>query len=740
LAVGDIKQHLVNRGARIKQMGESGAAAPPAMPPVLPAVPGSGPADLASAKKLMSSGMFAQTGEGPPPVPPAPPLPQEAVPPPVPGDAPVPGGQGSVFTAVPPPPVPPPQAGTGPAGPVPPPLGPPQPLPPASWKRPMWIGAAVGLALAIGAGAFLIAFRKSASGGAPGGPAVAVDIATTPPGASIRVNGDAKCTASCQVSLEPGDYQITAFLDGYDAAVSVVNVKAGQPASVHLALEPQPQMVRVFTDLEQGKVTFDDQPAMDLQEGQFIVEKVAPGAHTLKVTGRNSEASLSFELATARLPAVTGAINTRNLFAVVVASFASQARVTTGPGSFKLAANGQAQADATPAGVDLSGYQPGVSELVLGEGNDQRNMKENYTPAPALTVFLKSDQNIGTLIVATGEDDVQVFLNNRPYGGRTKRGEVRIRSAVGRVSVRVAKDGFEAPPPRVAEVKKGGETRLEFALKAQPQFATLQIRGGTPGADVLVDQRPVGAVGADGSFSHGSVLAGARVVELRLSQHVPKRFEREFRAGQTVTIAAPDSVLASDRPPPTPQVVVEAKKPEPPPASKPPAPAPPKVYTMADFDDPAMWRNNADGIFTHRGQAFLTFKPNARGVFSFTAHLVRGGSVFRGGRARWFVDFTDTRNHLLFEMDDKNLWVKDVVNGRQSEKSKTEHKQGAKVWTVQIDVNPNRVSHKMFIKGQWYNLDEYEQAGRDLSDGKFGFLVQGDDEIGVSNFTFTAAR
>ena len=31
-------------------------------------------------------------------------------------------------------------------------------------------------------------------------------------------------------------------------------------------------------------------------------------------------------------------------------------------------------------------------------------------------------------------------------------------------------------------------------------------------------------------------------------------------------------------------------------------------------------------------------------------------------------------------------------------------------------------------------LDNWAEAGRNFSEGKFGFLVQGDDQIGISDF------
>ena len=132
---------------------------------------------------------------------------------------------------------------------------------------------------------------------------VAVQIATTPPGASIRVNGEAKCTSDCTLTLPPGAYQITAFLDGYEPAASGVNLVLGRPETLNLPLEARPQTVRILSDLAQGKVVLDGQPPADLQDGQYLFEKVPPGiAHGIGDAVSNAEASFSFDLAPARLP------------------------------------------------------------------------------------------------------------------------------------------------------------------------------------------------------------------------------------------------------------------------------------------------------------------------------------------------------------------------------------------------------------------------------------------------------
>jgi len=237
------------------------------------------------------------------------------------------------------------------------------------------------------------------------------------------------------------------------------------------------------------------------------------------------------------------------------------------------------------------------------------------------------------------------------------------------------------------------------------------------------------------------VLPGAHSIEIRRDGFVTRRVDRTFRAGETVTLTGTDVQLASDRPapPPPPPPPVEIKKPEPPPAPKPQVAAALTIGTMADFDQPALWKEE-DGVWLHRGAAQLTYKTPPRGVFEFTIHLVKGGNIFRGGRVRWFVNMTDPKNYALFELDDKNFWGKVVENGKTLDRSRAQHKQGEKQWTIQVEISPDRVVHRMLANGQWVNLDVWAEQGRNFNDGKFGFLVQGNDEMGVSDFKFTPAK
>ena len=777
LAVGDIKQHLVNRGTKIKQVKDTGAKEAQARERKEPPPPA---ADMAPTvaipmPRIPVSGPPAE----PPAPPPPPPWPAEAGPK-VPPSA---SGIQPRISSQPAPPAPPPnpfppateimppvaavppqgpwattentpvskldqtQLGTVPTTPtasakppVKPPAKPPAtPVakssgPPPNLQRALPMGIIVGLLIvaAIGLGAVLYKRHKRELAAKA---LIEVQVATTPPGASIRVDGDAQCTSNCTLSLKPGNYQITAFLDGYEPAASGIAVAPGQPVSVNLTLDPQAQSLRIITDLDSGKVVLDNGDPEDLQEGQFILDRLLPGSHTVKVTGKSGEATFAFDIADAKQPVITGPVTARNLDTVLVASLGTQAHVVTNGNPMKLAVNGQPEGDTSSAGVDLKNFQAGVDELVVGEGADQHSVKENFGPAPMITAFLKSDLNAGTLVVSTGEDDVRIFLNNKEYPRHTQRGSLRIQT-IGPVSVRVSKDGFEATPPaQNADVKKGAETRVEFKMKALPRFGTLQISGGTPGAEVVIDGRSLGTIGGDGSLSSTNVAPGDHAIEIRLTGYGTKKLTRTFKAGDTVSISGADSALTAI--PQQPQQVAKKVEPVPAPKQEAPPPPAPKAGTMADWQNPSAWKMDG-GIWVHQGAGFIPYALTPQGVFTFTVELIKGGGIFHGGKVRWALDYTDAKNYALYEMDNKNFWAKVVMNGKTFERTHTQIKdlEKQKSFTIQIDVTPEHIVHKMFTGGDWINLDSWAETGRNFSEGKFGFLIQGNDEIGLADFKF----
>jgi hypothetical protein len=137
-----------------------------------------------------------------------------------------------------------------------------------------------------------------------------------------------------------------------------------------------------------------------------------------------------------------------------------------------------------------------------------------------------------------------------------------------------------------------------------------------------------------------------------------------------------------------------------------------------------------DGGYVRKGGNRVVVK-NGRldGVITFTAQLRKGGlpltGFFRGGKLRWFID--DGQQYRQYEIDKKHFYA---------DGDKVAHPElDQRVFTVQIDISPQRIVQRMKDGDNWVVLGT--QPGRDIANGEFGFVVPGGDEIGISNFHFT---
>jgi len=163
---------------------------------------------------------------------------------------------------------------------------------------------------------------------------------------------------------------------------------------------------------------------------------------------------------------------------------------------------------------------------------------------------------------------------------------------------------------------------------------------------------------------------------------------------------------------------------------------------MEGFEIQEGWMKQDNGVWRRRGGGFLTYKLPSAGLYTFAVYLIRGGNVFRGGRVRWFADYIDSKNYVVSELDENNLTIRDVVNGKSSEHAKVKHNVDSKLkaWAIQVEISPDRLIQRIQKDQDWVALDTWVKPEHKFSEGKYGFLVQGNDEIGVSDFKFTPAR
>jgi serine/threonine protein kinase len=556
----------------------------------------------------------------------------------------------------------------------------------------------------------------------------------------------------------------------------VVTQPSEAPPAVSAPVTPPPPpvlpVVKLSSDNGAGKVTFDDQPTAEFQDGQWTLDKIPTGQHKLKIEEPQREASFTFSTDAGALPVVDGRIVSKGVTAVVVSSMADHLRVYSSDPTSKASVDGNAPLDVGRSGLDLPSLSTGAHELTVTRGPDEYKLDVDAGAAPTLTAFLESGRNLGTLVVVTGQDDSKIFLNGKLQQQLTRGGQLRIPNLeLKDYVVRVSKSGFQDLPEQKIRLRKG-QGKLTFNLQPIPVLASLTIQGGVPGTTVLIDQTSAGTVQPDGTLSM-AVAPGDHVIELRNDRFKPKQIKRHFVAGTAVSLGAADVLL--DTSPgelkitftPADVQLTLAKVGE----------APTKVSSggtlsltagsysltaktpdnitrsstveitagqsktldlnlapdgMSKWEDPSGWKQEK-GSFIHKGGDFVMYSVSpTSGTFVFSAMLTKGH------RLEWMLNCTDANNYVLFQMDDNNFYRTVVRNGQKGDETKIPHKGEKKTFqTLQIRVGSNEVVHQIRQGDSWVVLDRWT-SGSNLSLGRFGFYIPGSDQVALSSFSHYA--
>lgn len=635
------------------------------------------------------------------------------------------------------------------------------------------IAVTAGVLLLVVASLYWLKHRSGTAAGSAA--AFTATIHTTPPGATIRINNEERGTSDLQVALPQGTYQVQAELDGYQTASTSLELKPGGVNSADLDLQPAPVLLRVSADTGAGKVWLDERPAGELEGTQWTLDKLPAGEHTMKFAGPQGRASFSFTTGPATLPVVNQTPSVDGVLAVIVASMGSRLRVYCSDPAAKLSLDGQTAVDAGELGLDLPRIPKGVHQLTVTHGSDQYKVDVEVSTASALTTFLESGQNIGTLLVVTREDRVRVFVNGQLQKQTTQGGQLQIAGLEPKdYTVRVSKNGFQEVAEQKVHIRKGEQSTVSFELRPSPRLASLSIRGGIPGTEVLIDKSSVGTVQPDGTLTVSNVNPGDHVIELQKDRYKAKHLQKRFAAGASVALAASEAALDAAlgelritfSPPDAAVTIARAGESPTKVSSGSALNLPAGSYSivartadglvrtsqvevaagesrkidlplaptgMSKWENPTSWKSEK-GWFVHRGAGFVLYSASpTSGTFIFTA------SLLKGHRIEWVLNYQDANNYGLFQMDDNYFYRSIVRNGQKIDAVKVPHKMEKKApVTLQIRVTPNEVVHQVRDKDSWVALDTWSQPGTNLSLGKFGFLFVGNDQLAVSNFNHYA--
>ena len=613
-----------------------------------------------------------------------------------------------------------------------------------------------------------------------------VSLHSSPPGATLWVGGEPCGTSTCELDLGAGSYEAEARLAGYRPATLSFEVLENDTGRLPLivTLSPLPMVLRISSDLPRGEVTLDEEPLGVLEEGELEValESVDPGEHVLAIAGAGASATLRFESSAGSLPTVLETVETRELRAVVVAGFGPQAKFYSDAviSEATLDEEDLAGLPATSLGFDT--LDEGAHELELSAGGKTRRVTFDSAEGPSLTAFLQTDRNVGGLRIHTDEDDTTIYLDGKKYRRRTRRGRALIYLYPNQYSVRVEKEGFQAPAEQVVQIRKGEQSRLNFKLTPLPTTATLKIPNGIPGATVLLDGNEIGIIPPNGRFSASNIEPGRRRVAIRKDLYQPRESNQRFEANGTVEVsgllenalgtlrievsppdakarlslrregqrsdrAIIDSSLQLEAGTYTVTAVAEGfeeygatinlranesktvgltlRPLNTEPASRP-------ALRLEDWAENGRWRRAGDVLTRSGGGMILAPVDGGPGVYEFSA-LLR-----KGRRLEWVVHHVDQNNYALLQIGKNYFHRTEVANGRKSKPFKVPH---SLPWnnsiTVQIEVAPDSIVHRLLQNGEWSVIDRWVHTGAEFTAGRFGFHIPRRDHIDLQRFTFT---
>jgi len=361
--------------------------------------------------------------------------------------------------------------------------------------------------------------------------------------------------------------------------------------------------------------------------------------------------------------------------------------------------------NAVPEQPLTSGDQPPVQPEVPISSPRGRGVAPLPTSSPATTAPTKSAMIVMSGLVA----GVQVTIDGTPAGTTDREGNLTIpQVTLGNHTLQFSRRGYDALTV-VRPITEGGEVTLTAAdVVLKPSPASLSINA-DPGTTVTVASADGQIVRQVTGPSTLNVAAGTYTVVSTGAANVP--------ISQTVSLGNGE------------RKAVRAAV----------------VSGMERFDRLNTWMRD-QSWFSHRGGGFVLYdRAHESGRITFTVMADRSRNPFSNGpRLKWVVGFVDQQNYVLVQLDDRNLYRTEVVNGKPRAEVRTPHsiRSNGRFVYLSAEVNGTRLVHQYSQDGKtWRSLDSWDRPAGDattppLSDGKFGFYLPGSDQVSVSNFLF----
>jgi serine/threonine protein kinase len=376
----------------------------------------------------------------------------------------------------------------------------------------------------------------------------------------IQVTPPPKLIVNVSVITEPGDAELRVDDVSYTERTLSLRTDKPHPVKVshigfqplvtskttsdswHFALTPEPMHISVVTNAPTGAVFCDGRKLGDLDEGSFKDSSLVPdGAkHTLSVTNGSGEL---FHVAFQALPGARPTVEPLSVpDLTVTSSLGNQGAVYSGTPAKIFISEGEAPRRVDSNGLDIDLANVGTDE---SEGNVQFKIARGKQSgmisvvrgnAPALSISLNAGPSLGGDVAITTPTKNAVLSVDGKQRAAERAGVWRLKMAAGAHQIKLTAPGMQDQEFPV-QVKNGASTVKKVAMIALPSFATLQIRGGMPGAKVFLDQvQLIGVLDASGGLTYDKVPGGDHNVTFELEGYTPLSSRHPFKEGQTLLL------------------------------------------------------------------------------------------------------------------------------------------------------------------------------------------------------------
>lgn len=286
-----------------------------------------------------------------------------------------------------------------------------------------------------------------------------------------------------------------------------VQIKSDSNAKV--VLEPEPLHLSVHTSTNGGTAEFDGQKIADLSDGSLEYDRRTDGtAHKFTVSANGKPVfSLNVQASPGQQPQISG-MDENDL--LVVTSLGNHATLY-GSKNLGNAVVGSQSVAIDPAGAAIT-LSDQNHDVAFGRGDNQGSISVDISNAPVLiTQSLSGD---GRVVLTTNADNAVLSMDGHPLPRQNRGWTVK---AAGSHRFTLTAEGYETQTwamttPRRGVVNKTVKLRTEVVA---PVMAGLNITGGTPGAEVVLDGTRVGSLDSSGNLSIPNVVSlGKHTVEM----------------------------------------------------------------------------------------------------------------------------------------------------------------------------------------------------------------------------------